>query len=76
MAEDDRTVVLELERREGEKLILSKRTFKGQAYIDLRIFYKNDGGEWLPTKKGVSLRPEQVSDVAKAFQGLADEYQP
>ncbi|MBP7238521.1 MAG: transcriptional coactivator p15/PC4 family protein, partial [Petrotogaceae bacterium] len=46
----------EIQRNPTEKLIIQKNEFKGKEYIDIRIFYE-DEGEYKPTKKGVTFNP-------------------
>ena len=53
----------ELERSQTEKLIIEDSEFKGRLLINLRIFFKADNDEWLPTKKGVTFRREQLDEV-------------
>jgi hypothetical protein len=53
----------ELERSQTEKLIIEDSEFKGHQLINLRIFFLNDDTEWLPTKKGVTFRREQLDEV-------------
>lgn len=36
--------------------------FKGKNYVDARQFFMNDKGEWIATKKGISVRIDQLSD--------------
>jgi hypothetical protein len=36
--------------------------------MDIRIFFKNDEGEWLPTKKGVTVSVHKLNDFLEAFK--------
>lgn len=36
--------------------------FKGKTYVDARQFFQNDKGEWIATKKGISVREDQLSE--------------
>lgn len=36
-------------------------------YIDVRIFYLDEHGAWLPTKKGITLNVELLHDLKKAI---------
>jgi hypothetical protein len=53
----------ELERSQTEKLIIEDSEFKGHQLVNLRIYFKADNDEWLPTKKGVTFRREQLDEV-------------
>lgn len=48
-----------------DKIIISLKEFKGKQYIDIRTYFENQEGEWIPTKKGISLTPENLDDVIK-----------
>jgi len=48
-----------------DKIIISLKEFKGKHYIDIRTYFENQEGEWIPTKKGISLTPENLDDVIK-----------
>jgi hypothetical protein len=56
--------VAEIEK--GEDLVrVMLRDFKGRQYVDARIYYMSETGEWLPTKKGLSLAPDMAKKVAE-----------
>ena len=59
-----RTVI---EKNSRESIVVSETTHMGYDLVDVRVFYKDDGGELKPTRKGVSLHREQVGDVIKAL---------
>ncbi len=42
-------------KNDKEEIRFSIREFKGQLYFESRLFFKNDNGDWLPTKKGLTL---------------------
>jgi hypothetical protein len=52
----------EIERGETEVLRVSTEEYKGRKYIDVRIYFENDAGEWKPTKKGVTIQPDRLDD--------------
>jgi hypothetical protein len=54
---------LELERSQTEKLVIEDTEFKGRQLINFRIFFLADNEEWLPTKKGVTIRRDQLDEV-------------
>lgn len=53
----------ELERSETEKLIVESSEFKGRDLVTLRIYFLSKDEEWLPTKKGVTFRRDQLDEV-------------
>lgn len=50
-------------RTDRSEVRLSLSAFRGKKTIDLRLFFLTTEGEWLPTKKGVALRPEEVPSL-------------
>ena len=60
----------ELERSPTEKLIIEDSQYKGHDLVSLRIYFLSDDEQWLPTKKGVTFRREQLDDVLEALQKI------
>jgi hypothetical protein len=52
-----------LERSDTEKLIIESSNYKGHDLVSLRIYFLSKEDEWLPTKKGVTFRREQLDEV-------------
>ncbi len=65
---DEERMIVELERGAGQKVVVRRTRFKGKEYLDLRQFFQGDDGQWLPTKKGVSLSWEMCSALIEALQ--------
>lgn len=65
---DKEQIVVEFERGAGQKVVVRRTEFKGKEYLDLRQFFEGDDGQWLPTKKGVSLPWELRSALIEALQ--------
>jgi hypothetical protein len=51
-----------------DKIIVTVKEFKGKQYIDLRTYFENDQGEWIPTKKGISLTPDNIDEMIEFLQ--------
>ena len=58
---------LDLQKNSRERLRVQMKEYKGLTYVDLRVWYVGEDGEYAPSGKGVMLRPCQVVEVA---QGL------
>jgi hypothetical protein len=50
----------EIGRTETEVVRVSVEEYKGRKYVDVRIYFENDEGEWKPTKKGVTIQPDKI----------------
>ena len=48
---------------------------KGKKYLDLRTFYTTDeGASWLPTKKGITLSPDNLELLKDAIEQAMSEF--
>jgi len=58
-----------------EEIRVALREFRGRRFLDVRIHYRGDDGEWHPTKKGVTVGVDSVQEfyalVKKASRELA-----
>ena len=67
---DRRTVI---EKNSRESIVVSETEYKGNKYVDVRVFYKDTDGSLKPTRKGVSVRPEKVAELVAALSALVDD---
>jgi len=65
-----RTVI---EKNSRESVVVSETEYKGNKYVDVRVFYKDTDGSLKPTRKGVSLRPEKVAELVAALSAFVDD---
>jgi hypothetical protein len=63
----------ELERSDTERLIIESSQYKGLDLVSLRIYFLSKEEEWLPTKKGVTFRREQLDEVLGFLNQIKDE---
>jgi len=63
----------ELERNETERLIIENSEYKGHELVSLRIYFLSKENEWLPTKKGVTFRRDQLDEVLDALGKIKSE---
>ena len=64
---------VELERSPTEKLIIESSEYKGHDLVSLRIYFLSREEEWLPTKKGVTFRRDQLDEVITALNQIKTE---
>lgn len=61
-------------RSATEQLQIAINEYKGKCYLDLRIFYTTDeGANWLPTKKGVTVAPDSLEMLKDAIEEAMKE---
>ncbi len=63
----------ELERSETERLIIESTEYKGHDLVTLRIYFLSKEEEWLPTKKGVTFRRDQLDEVLDSLTKIKSE---
>lgn len=56
-------IIKDIEKNMNNRIRISITEFKGNNYIDVRVYYEDDSGEYKPTKKGVAFRPDLISQV-------------
>lgn len=61
----------EIERNETERLMIEDSEYKGHQLVSMRIHFLSKEDEWLPTKKGVTFKREQLDEVIGMLQKIA-----
>jgi hypothetical protein len=51
-----------------EEIRVSLTVFRKKQYLDLRVYYKGDDGEYHPSKKGLTLSLDLIPDLLEAVQ--------
>ena len=70
-------LIATIPRSATEQLQISINEYKGKSYLDLRIFYTtDDGANWLPTKKGVTVSPDNLQLFKEAIEKAIEEFGP
>ena len=49
---------------------VSNRTYEGHDFIDIRQYFKDDDGEFKPTKKGITFPPGLLVRVVNALNEI------
>ena len=63
----DGKILSVIPRSATEQLQIGLNEYKGNKYLDLRIYYTTDeGSTWNPTKKGVTVAPEALKLLKEA----------
>ncbi len=63
-------------RSATEELHVQIKEYKGKKYVDLRIYYTTDNGaNWSPTKKGVTVSPENLELLKTALEKAQKEFE-
>ncbi len=51
-----------------EIIRVQRSEYKGREFVDIRVHYQDDEGEYKPTKKGIAINPSLVGDLVKALE--------
>jgi hypothetical protein len=57
-----------VEKNSQEEIRVTIQNYQGTDVIDLRTYWQNDEGTWIPTKKGISLTYHVTEEVIKLLQ--------
>jgi hypothetical protein len=57
-------LITEIKKNSTEVYRIYEKEYEGYKFIDVRIYYKdNNSGEYKPTKKGISIMPNNVGEI-------------
>ncbi len=65
-------VVAKFEKNSREEIRVSVDEFYGRKIINIRVYYRNDAGQWLPGKQGVAIAVDRYRDLADAVLQLGE----
>ena len=64
---EERKVISEITKDNDTVIRITTSEFKGQEYVDVRAYVKNQEGEFIPTKKGITVSKAMLP---KLLEGL------
>ena len=70
---DEKELVHSFDKSPTEQVQVSLSAFKSKTYVDLRIYYKASGGEYRPTKKGITFSPDLLPELEEAIRKLIEK---
>ena len=59
-------------KRATERICIGIREYAGNRFIDIRTYFINKNGEWIPTRKGVTLPMEAYPELAESVAGIGE----
>ena len=59
-------------KKEKEEIRFSVREFQKHMYFEARLFFQNDNGDWLPTKKGLTLSIGHYGEFRKGVNKIGE----
>jgi hypothetical protein len=67
-------IIKEIGKNTKEKIRVSIDEFKGHSFCSVRVYFEDDNGQWLPTKKGIALASHLFDEVIEALKVASDEF--
>ena len=64
--------MVEIKKNNTEIIRIKQSEFKGNKFIDCRVFYEKDG-EYLPTKKGIAFSPSVTKKIVEGILEVHEE---
>jgi hypothetical protein len=61
-------LIAEIEKNMRERIKVSIEEYRNSRFVDCRVYWQNDEGEWLPSKKGIALSADTIDAVIQALQ--------
>ncbi|MGD0233899.1 MAG: transcriptional coactivator p15/PC4 family protein [Syntrophorhabdales bacterium] len=61
------TQIAEVQKNAKERIKIYITEYRGRRFVDCRVYFEDDDGEWKPTKKGIALSDGVIDEV---IQGL------
>jgi hypothetical protein len=55
-----------------EEIRASLTVYKGKQYVDLRVYYKGDDGEYHPSKKGLTVSLDLFPELEESMRKLRE----
>ena len=72
---EEKNLLTTIPRSATERIEVSINEYKGKKYLDLRTFYTtDDGASWLPTKKGITVSPDNLELLKDAIEQAMGEF--
>ena len=61
-------LITEIKKNSTEVYRIYEKEYEGYKFIDVRIYYMDkNSGEYKPTKKGISIMPNNVPDIIEGI---------
>ncbi|AGR71374.1 hypothetical protein GSH05_32225 [Burkholderia pseudomallei] len=64
---DSGETIADVQKSATQRIRISHRWYRGRRYVDVRLVVVDHDGDFVPTRQGISIRPELLAQV---IQGL------
>ncbi|MEQ8188016.1 MAG: transcriptional coactivator p15/PC4 family protein [Candidatus Eremiobacterota bacterium] len=73
------TIIGEIKKNRGEKIVFSLGEFKGKKRIDIRTYFQGEEENsevWKPTKKGINISLDQWQEFKELIKEVDNSLEP
>lgn len=60
-------IISEIQKNIREQLRVSIETYHGTVFVDLRVYWLDEQREWRPSRKGIAINGQSMSQVIQAL---------
>ena len=66
-------LICDIEKNMKERIRVSIEAYRGSRFVDCRVYWQDEQGEWRPSKKGIALNGDCINEVIEALQKACKE---
>ena len=66
-------LITEIEKNQKERIRVTIEEYRGARFIDCRVYFEAENGEWRPTKKGIALNKDCIVEIIEALKKAEKE---
>lgn len=67
---------LDAVKNASERVRIDVKTYRGNTYIDIRVWYVDAGGEYRPSSKGIMVKPTLAPELLRGIALAAQSFDP
>ncbi|TDY23928.1 transcriptional coactivator p15 (PC4) [Paraburkholderia sp. BL6665CI2N2] len=67
---------LDAVKNASERVRIDVKTYRGNTYIDIRVWYVDAAGEYHPSSKGVMVKPTLAPELLRGIALAAQSFDP
>ncbi len=65
---DECRVIAEIPKNRRETIRVTRESYRGYAFVQLRVWFKAEDGEFRPGKSGIAIAPDKLDAAIAALQ--------
>jgi len=65
---DESRIVAEIPRNRRETIRVTQESYHGHRFVQLRVWFKAEDGEFRPGKSGIAIAPDKLDAAIAALQ--------